>query len=358
MSRPIVSTLIDTFNHESYVEQAILSVLDQGLSEEEHEIVVIDDGSTDRTQSIVRRFSPRVRYLRKENGGQASAFNAAFPQLSGEVVALLDGDDWWVSKKLSTVLDVFFKSKEIAAVGHGYFEVGDSGSAKEVVIPQWQCTLNLSSHEDARLAAIGRTLLGTSRLAVRRKMLNAMGKLPEGLIFCADSPIFSLAFALGGATVIDEPLCYYRLHSQNLFTRQAYDADKMRQRQEMLVLLLDFLPGKLREFGIPDEIVRTFLEADRIELDRYRVQMSGGRWDTFRTELRHTRWTQKNPTPGYLAFRGIVGLLALGLPPKVFYKLLSVYGRLDLKRFRARLGRAEPRFSTTFIKRQPVTLVR
>jgi glycosyltransferase involved in cell wall biosynthesis len=354
MPRPTISTLIDTFNHEKYIEQAILSVLEQGLSETEHEIFVIDDGSTDGTPSIVRKFGSRVRYLRKENGGQASAFNAAFPQLSGEVVALLDGDDWWAPGKLPTILDVFLGSKQVAAVGHGYFEVSDSGHVKDVVVPQRSCTLNLSSCEDARLADIGRTLLGTSRLAVRREILKTIGKLPEKLTFCADAPIFTLAFALGGAMILDKPLCYYRLHSGNLFAFGPDDADRFKRRQEMLAVLLDFLPRRLIELGVPPEVVDTFLEADRIELDRYHVQVNGGRLDTFRTELRHARWTQRNPTAAYTAFRAMVSLLALSLPPRMFYRLMSAYGRLDLKRFRSRLGTAESFFSTTFIQRRSV----
>src|SRR6266849_8276728 len=80
MSKPLVSVLIDTYNHERFVEQAITSVLDQDMSMANVEILVVDDGSTDRTPDLVRRFEPRVRLLRKPNGGQASAFNLALPQ--------------------------------------------------------------------------------------------------------------------------------------------------------------------------------------------------------------------------------------------------------------------------------------
>ena len=84
--KPTVTALVDTFNHERYIEQALVSVLEQGLSASELEIVVVDDGSTDRTPSIIQKFLPRVKYLRKKNGGQASAFNAAFPEISGQMV--------------------------------------------------------------------------------------------------------------------------------------------------------------------------------------------------------------------------------------------------------------------------------
>ncbi len=61
-------------------------------------ILVVDDHSTDRTPEIVRKFVPNVRLIQKTNGGQASAFNAAIPEARGEIVAFLDGDDWWANE--------------------------------------------------------------------------------------------------------------------------------------------------------------------------------------------------------------------------------------------------------------------
>ena len=82
MTTPRISVLIDTYNQERYIEQAIMSVLEQDFPAEEIEILVVDDGSTDRTPEIVGNFVPRVRYLRKENGGQASVFNTVHPRTS------------------------------------------------------------------------------------------------------------------------------------------------------------------------------------------------------------------------------------------------------------------------------------
>ena len=119
MTKPFVSVLIDTYNHERFIEEAIVSVLGQDFPAAEREIIVIDDGSTDRTPEIVRKFEPHVRLLQKANGGQASAFNAGIPECGGEVVAFLDGDDWWVPQKLSHVIPVFAKDPRIGMVGHG-----------------------------------------------------------------------------------------------------------------------------------------------------------------------------------------------------------------------------------------------
>src|SRR3989304_6126424 len=100
MSRPSVTALIDTYNHSAFIEQAIESVLSQDVPPSEMEVIVVDDGSTDATPERVRKYGSRIRYLRKSNGGQASAFNFAIPQARGEIIAFLDADDWWAPGKL------------------------------------------------------------------------------------------------------------------------------------------------------------------------------------------------------------------------------------------------------------------
>ena len=135
MTTPLISILIDTYNHERYIEQAIVSVLEQDFPADQLEIVVVDDGSTDGTPSVIEKFPPRVRYIRKTNGGQASAFNAGIANLHGPIVAFLDGDDWWAKQKLSVVADAFEANPEVAAVGHGFFEVRDTERPREMFVP-------------------------------------------------------------------------------------------------------------------------------------------------------------------------------------------------------------------------------
>jgi glycosyltransferase involved in cell wall biosynthesis len=101
-----ISVLIDTYNQERFIEKAITSVLERDFPVAEREIIVVDDGSTDRTPQIVQRFEPNLRYIRKENGGQASAFNVGIPECQGQIIAFLDGDDYWLPGRLSRVADV------------------------------------------------------------------------------------------------------------------------------------------------------------------------------------------------------------------------------------------------------------
>ena len=65
MAKPFVSVLIDTYNHERFIEKAIVSVLEQDFPASDREIIVVDDGSSDQTAEIVRKFELRVRLLQK-----------------------------------------------------------------------------------------------------------------------------------------------------------------------------------------------------------------------------------------------------------------------------------------------------
>jgi glycosyltransferase involved in cell wall biosynthesis len=355
MTGPLISVLIDTYNQERYIDQAIESVLIQDFPAAETEIFVVDDGSTDNTSEIIQKFIPRVHYIRKKNGGQASAFNACIPELRGRIVCFLDGDDWWAPGKLTAVAEAFEANPGVAAVGHGFFEVRENERAREMFVAAKTCRLDLQSVEAARLANAGLTLLGTSRLSVRREVLDRIGPIPLELTFCADSPILTFALALGGAIVLDQPLCYYRQHSQNLYAPTVMDPAALRRRFEQLGFLLSYVPPRLAEFGIPPEVIDALIESPLIEFERAKLQYTDARrWNVFRTELRRFRAYYDRPSVGYLAFECVVCVCALLLPPRRFYQLLGWYGRHDLGRFRKILGRAEPRVSPAFFQRRPV----
>src|SRR5260370_2389638 len=148
--KPLVTVLVDTFNHEKYIDQAVESVGEEGLSRGELEIVVVDDGSTDGTASIVEKFAPRVKHVRKKNGGQASAFNAGFAESRGEIVAILDGDDWWARGKLAAVAEALEKNPEVAAVGDGYYEVDEGAKKARACVPAGRPGVGLASAEGSR----------------------------------------------------------------------------------------------------------------------------------------------------------------------------------------------------------------
>src|SRR6266853_1047605 len=170
LPRSFVSVLIDTYNHERFIEQAIVSVLEQDFPATEGEIIVVDDGSTDRTPEIVKKFEPRVRLLRKENGGQASAFNAGIPECKGEIIAFLDGDDWWAPGKLQAVAAALASDPAIGLIGHGITEVYSDGR-QHIELLREVPKFRIDSIDGARAFRLRKSFLGTSRMTVRFDVL-------------------------------------------------------------------------------------------------------------------------------------------------------------------------------------------
>jgi hypothetical protein len=91
MSSARVSVLISTYNRGPLLGECLESVLGQTLAP--HQVIVIDDGSTDDTAALVARFGDHVSYMRRPNGGKARALNAAMPRVTGDFVWIFDDDD-------------------------------------------------------------------------------------------------------------------------------------------------------------------------------------------------------------------------------------------------------------------------
>ena len=108
---PTVSVIIPTFNRAWCVAKAIESVLNQDYPGNV-ELIVVDDGSTDRTQPLLQSFGDRISVLQQPNKGVSSARNMGIKKSSGAFIALLDSDDLWLPEKLSCQIDFFHAHPE------------------------------------------------------------------------------------------------------------------------------------------------------------------------------------------------------------------------------------------------------
>lgn len=343
MGKPFVSVLIDTYNHERFIKEAIVSVLEQDFPASDREILVVDDGSTDRTPEIVHKFEPQVRLLRKENGGQASAFNAGIPECRGEIIAFLDGDDWWDVRKLSVVVPEFESHPDFVAVGHGFLEVNEDGAQLAVVKPKAAQLTRLSNVQEGNDFLALRAFLGTSRLAVRAKILDRVGPLPERLSIEADEFLATAATALGGALLLDQPLTNYRYHSANLFQFEEWNSAKVRRKYDSLACILSELPPWLQGAGVTEEVIRILTDAVRIDTVRLRLSLGEGwPWETVRVEREANRQTYRGASLGYHLFHAAVLGAAAVLPPATFYRLRRWYTKRGLAGTRQMVGSAQP----------------
>lgn len=105
----MISVIIPTYNRAATLERSIDSVLCQTYND--FELIIVDDGSTDNTEEIIKNYSDkRIRYYKKENGGAASARNYGILKAQGQYIAFQDSDDVWKKNKLSVQLKAIIEN--------------------------------------------------------------------------------------------------------------------------------------------------------------------------------------------------------------------------------------------------------
>jgi glycosyltransferase involved in cell wall biosynthesis len=343
MKTPAVTVLVDTYNHELFIEEAIVSVLEQDLPASETEILVVDDGSTDSTPEVVRKFAPRVRYVRKENGGQASAFNFGIPLAQGEIIAFLDGDDWWAKSKLSKVVQVLSSRPDIGVIGHGIYEVDSHTGHMSATLPEQPGDIDLHTTAGAGFFRHMMCFFGTSRVTIRKRVAQRALPIPEELVIEADEFMSTLSAAYSKASLIQEPLTYYRLHTGNLFQIRSSDTAKSRRIHQVIVALAKALEERLPDASVPPDSVRAIVEQLQVGATRMRLMLDGGwPWETFRSERAGFRLAYKDGGVAYKIFKLWVLGATLVLPPRLFFKVRDWYSSSSLRKMRSALGEPTP----------------
>ena len=112
---PFVSVIVPAYNEEKVIESTIKSLMD--LSYPKKEIIIVDDGSKDRTLEIARLFQNSITVLHKENGGKASALNFGVEHARGEIVVIVDADTILEKNALVSLVNGFTTNKNLGAVG-------------------------------------------------------------------------------------------------------------------------------------------------------------------------------------------------------------------------------------------------
>lgn len=319
MVKPFLSVLIDTYNHQRFIDQAVRSVLEQDFPANEREILVVDDGSTDDTRELLRKFEPGVRVIRKTNGGQASAFNAGIPECRGEIIAFLDGDDWWAPGKLRAVRQVFASDEAVGLVGHAIVEVLSDGT-KRIVAPEKNERLRLDSIAAARVFRLRKSYLGTSRMALRTELAKRILPIPEELVIEADEYLFTLAAGMSQMVILKDALTNYHIHGGNLYVAAGESPTGLRRKQKVMEALANSLRLKLPAIGVSLNVTNCVIEIVQAEADQLRLMLDGGTpWETVRTEKKIYEVLHGDANFPQRIFRAAAMAPAMLLPPRMFY---------------------------------------
>jgi glycosyltransferase involved in cell wall biosynthesis len=219
---PGVSVVIPTYNRANILGEALDSAFNQ--DHPNLEIVVVDDGSTDRTAELVEeyrdRYGPRLRMVSQANAGESAARNAGIHAAQHEFIALLDSDNRWLSSKLTRQLELHAQDPSLGFSFTGYTTFGGASSDR-VVLNAW---------DPEPVEAIEQLLVGccintSTVLATKRSIIDA-GMFDTSLR-CAEDHDLWLRIAANGCRIgyLPEALTEYRLHSDALSSDPALVAD-------------------------------------------------------------------------------------------------------------------------------------
>ena len=173
-----VSVIIPVFNRALKVSRAISSVLYQTFTD--HEIIVVDDGSTDGTVDSIRRFGNKISFIRhRSNLGVSAARNTGIKGSDAPLVAFLDSDDYWLSEKLGAQVS-FFKNHPEAVISQTdeiWIRNGRYANPK---------TRHLKPSGDVFEPSLKLCLISPSAVMLKRSLLEEVGIFDEDLPACED----------------------------------------------------------------------------------------------------------------------------------------------------------------------------
>ena len=219
MSKPLVSVIIPTFNRGYCLEESIRSVLEQSFID--FELVVVDDGSTDNTSELVRRF-PAVKLIRlEENRGVSFARNRGVVEAQGDWVGFLDSDDLWEQGKLATQVKWIERHPDLQAV-----------YTDEIWIRNGVRVNPMNKHRkysgDIFRYCLPLCIVSPSSVLLRAKVLSEVGGFDESMPVCEDYDLWLRIAKRYPFHFIEEKLIVKRGGHEDQLSRKYWGMDRWR----------------------------------------------------------------------------------------------------------------------------------
>lgn len=198
----LVSVIIPTYNRDYSIITAVNSVLAQSYTS--IEVIVVDDGSTDNTENLIKNYHEKVTYLYKDNGGVSSARNYGIQYSKGDLIAFLDSDDIWTLCKIEKQVSWLNQNRDYGMVLTDVYMVDSSGMMNE------KSNRRLAFPDDGYILdkVLLKPSLIPSSILVRRSVLDDVGFFDENLKTAEDLDLhlrIAFKYKIG---LITEPLVY------------------------------------------------------------------------------------------------------------------------------------------------------
>jgi glycosyltransferase involved in cell wall biosynthesis len=208
--KPLVSVIIPNYNYAHYLPAAIDSVL--GQSYPNLEMIVVDDGSQDDSEEIVKQFGERVRFIKQQNQGVAMARNRGVSVSKGQLIAFLDADDLWLPSKLEKQVQRILDDAEIGLVHCALEEIDSEGKSLRTDIS------GMDGWVAKEMLLFRQTVIRGSGSCglVPRETFDLVGGFDSRLSTAADWDFCYRVALRQRVSFVPEPLVKYRIHTSNM----------------------------------------------------------------------------------------------------------------------------------------------
>jgi glycosyltransferase involved in cell wall biosynthesis len=210
MVKPLVSVIIPNYNYAHFLPQAVESVLAQTY--DRFEMIVVDDGSQDHSEDVVRGYGERVQFIRQKNQGVSEARNRGVRESSGELIAFLDADDIWLPTKLEKQVQRIMSDPEIGLVHCGVEHINPEGIRQGTLLEGMEGWVS----SELLLFKRGVIIAAGSTALVPRASFEMVGGFDTRLSTSADWDFCYRIARQRRVAFVPEALVQYRIHGSNM----------------------------------------------------------------------------------------------------------------------------------------------
>jgi glycosyltransferase involved in cell wall biosynthesis len=253
----LISIIINNYNYARFLAEAIDSALNQTY--QQTEVIVVDDGSTDRSREIMAEYGDRIQAIYQENGKQGAALNNGFAASQGDIVIFLDSDDYLLPTAIERIIEVW--KPEASKIHYRLQVVNADGSPTGAFIPTTTATLASGKVWQELIKTSGYTSTCMSGNAYSRQALSQVFPIPSEYKTTADDYLMISTPFYGELIAIQEHLGVYRIHTNNQWALSAVTGSRFRRFVEHDLQNFSLLQQRAREFGYevsPDVERRSF----------------------------------------------------------------------------------------------------
>jgi hypothetical protein len=241
--------IINNYNYGRFLRECIDSALDQTYPHTE--VIVVDDGSTDNSREIIGNYGCLVTPVLKQNGGQASSFNAGIGACRGDVICFLDSDDVLAPTAMEKAVDILCEG--IVKVHWPLWEVDTRGRKTGNLIPREALSAGDLREVVRRAGPWSWITPPTSGNAWARWFVERIFPMPEAEYrICADTYLVALAPLFGPIRSVSLPQGSYRIHGESNFRGRSFD-EKLREGVRVYDQQCRAITNQFRDMGVSTE---------------------------------------------------------------------------------------------------------